>query len=115
MSCIANRAYRLLSATGTSQDAALMSAGPANLCRISGYNARASAVYLKIYNKASTPVVGTDTPALTFYLPASLSFNFRVDYRGFNGLGIGLTTAAADNSTASVTAGDILGLNILIG
>lgn len=115
MSDYSNRAYRLLSATGTGQDAALMSTGPTFIKRITGYNARGSAVYLKIYNKATAPVVGTDTPALTYYLPQSAAFDIELDYRAFHGAGIGLTTAAADNSTASVTAGDILGLNVLIG
>lgn len=104
---------RLLSAAGTT-NATLVKNDQGTLWHITGYNAAASARYLKLYDKASAPTVGTDTPAYTFYLPAQSAF--RLDWekgRYFSiGIGFGLTTARDDNSTAAVTAGDIECLNI---
>lgn len=107
--------FRLLSAVGTQQDAANVKASNGFLFKIMGRNNRASSVFLKLYNKASTPVVGTDVPFATFELAASLSFDIRFEPGLFfsAGIGFGLTTAAADNSVASVTAGDITALNIM--
>lgn len=106
---------RLLSAVGTSQDSTLVKNAAGNLFTIIGTNVATSARYLKFYNKASAPTVGTDTPIMTFYLPPSSSFAFDLPlgYLFATGLGFGLTTAAADNSVAGVTAGDIICLNVL--
>ena len=105
---------RLVSAAGASQDATLVKNGAATLYGIKGYNASASIRYLKLYNKASAPTVGTDTPRLTLALPpaAAFAFDWPQGLAFATGLGFGLVTAAADNSTASVTAGDVVGLNI---
>ena len=102
---------RLLSAAGTT-NATLVSATGVTIKRITGFNARASAVYLKLYDKATAPTVGTDTPRKTLYIPASLAFSFEMDDFFGTGLGYGMTTAGADNSTAALTAADILALNI---
>ena len=45
---------RLLSAAG-STNATIVKASPARLFELIGFNARASAVYFKIYNKITTP------------------------------------------------------------
>ncbi len=104
---------RLLSAAGSTNDTNVK-ASAATLYGIQGYNARASAVYLKLYNLATTPVVGTTVPVKTLYLPATTAFAFDwpEGYSFSAGLGFGLTTAVADNSTAAVTAADILALNL---
>lgn len=104
---------RLLSAAG-SDNATLVKARKGKVLKISGYNARGSAVYLKLYDKATAPTVGTDTPFATIYLAASSAFNHEWE-NGLDftlGLGYGTTTAGADNSTAAVTAADILAMNI---
>lgn len=101
---------RLLSAAA-SVNATLVSSTGVIVGRVTGYNARASAVYLKLYDKASAPAE-TDTPRKTLYLPASSAFALDMEDVFGNGLGYRLTTAGADNSTAALTAADILALNI---
>lgn len=105
---------RLLSAAGTSQDSTLVKNAAGYVSHITGRNNRTSSVYLKLYNKASAPTVGTDVPLVTIEIPASTAFDFAYERGSYfsAGIGFGLTTAAADNSTASVTAGDITCLNI---
>lgn len=108
---MATTTARLLSSAATTNDTNVK--GSAGTLRgIQGHNARTSAVYLKLYNKATAPTVGTDTPVKTIYLPASTSFALDFQYSFSTGLGYGLTTAGADNSTAAVASGDILALNI---
>lgn len=107
-----NTVTRLISAAG-SVNATLVKASAGTVVRVIGYNAKASAVYLKLYNKATAPTVGTDTPAMTIYLPASGAFSIPVDCFFWTGIGFGLTTDNADNGTTALSSGDILGLNII--
>ena len=102
---------RLLSAAASVNSTLVKNHG-GTVKRVIGYNAAATAVYLKLYDKKTAPTVGTDTPRKTLYLPAETAFVIDMDDYFGNGIGFGLTTAGADNSTAALTAGDILGLNI---
>lgn len=81
---------------------------------IQGYNAASAVRYLKLYNGASAPTVGTDVPVKTLALPPSAAFayDFANGYYFSTGIGYGLVTGSADNDNTAVTAGDILGLNI---
>jgi hypothetical protein len=104
---------RLLSAAAsTNADFAKASAG--RLYAIQGYNASSSVRYLKLYNKASAPTVGTDTPVKTLAIPPSVGFAFDWPhgYSFATGIAFALTTGSADADTAALTAGDILGLNL---
>lgn len=102
---------RLVSAAA-STNATSVKAGNGSVKRITGYNAAASARYLKLYDKVSAPTVGTDTPRATFYLPAATAFSLdRDDYFG-QGIAYAITGAAADNDTTALTAGDVVCLNI---
>ena len=99
------------SANSTNPTVAKASAG--KLFLATGYNSSATVTYLKFYDKATAPTVGTDTPVLSLPLPATAVFAF--DLSGFQfttGVSYGLTTAAADNGTTAVAAGAILGLNV---
>lgn len=100
------------SANTTNATAAKASAG--KLFSVNGYNSTATVTYLKFYDKATAPTVGTDTPALTLALPASAVFNYDLGGIAFaTGIGYGLTTVAADNGTTAPAAGAILGLNVV--
>lgn len=110
----ANATARLLSAANTTNSTLVKNAA-GNLFKITGYNAAAALRYLKLYNKASAPTVGTDTPVWTEVLPATAKFT--IDFVAqplyfATGIGFGLTTAGADNDTGALTAADITGLNI---
>lgn len=105
---------RLLSAAGTSGDATLVKSTAGKLYGIQGANVRASAVYLKLYNSGTIPTAGSGTPVKTIYLPPSSAFAFdwAAGLSFTAGIGYTLTTAGADASSASVTAGDIVALNV---
>lgn len=82
---------------------------------ISGYNSNAAVRYLKVYNKATAPTVGTDTPVLTIAIPATSAIPPTLLPMGLYfsaGISYALTTGAADADTGAVGAGDILGLNL---
>jgi hypothetical protein len=108
----ANQAARLLSAAA-SVNATLVVARPCALKGIQGYNARASAVFLKLYDKAAAPSEA-DAPVKTLYLPATsaFAFDFTAGFECAAGLGFRLTTAGADNSNDALSAGDIVCLNL---
>lgn len=104
---------RLLSAAATT-NATSVKTSMGDLFRVRGHNASASARYLKLYNKATAPTVGTDTPVATYYLPPSSPFDIAFDTPLYfsTGLGFALTGAAVDSDTTAIAAGDILCLNI---
>lgn len=110
-----NSTSRLLSAAA-STNATSVKASAGNLHRIRGENTNAARRYLKLYNKASAPTVGTDTPVLTYVLAASAQFDIDVSGAGGHyfsaGIAYALTTAAADADTGALTAGDVACMNI---
>ena len=75
------------------------------------FNGALTTRYIKFYNKATAPTVGTDTPVMTIPIPAGSAANveYNVGIASFPlGLGIGATTAVADNSTAAPSANDCI-------
>jgi hypothetical protein len=73
------------------------------------YNNASSIRVVKLYNKASAPTVGTDTPSHTIVLPANSGANVFTDTGiAFSaGIGLGVTTGIADNDTTAPTANDV--------
>src|SRR4051812_18584165 len=61
--------YQLLSTAATT-NATSVKTTAATLHRMVGVSKRASDCWLKLYNKASAPSVGTDSPILTINIPA---------------------------------------------
>jgi hypothetical protein len=104
---------RLLSALGTT-NSNLVKGSAGRIYAIQGYNTSAAVKYLKLYNKATAPTVGTDTPVKTIALPPSVGFAFDwpAGYYFDTGIGFGISGASADNDTTALTAGDIVGLNV---
>lgn len=78
------------------------------------YNAAATVRYLKFYNKATAPTVGSDTPVLTLPLPpgAAGHVEFTDGIAFSTGIGAGATTGVADNDTGAPSANDVV-VNIL--
>lgn len=70
------------------------------------YNDNASEVYLKLYNKASAPTVGTDTPVITFAIPAGGAANveFAHGITFSTGIAWAVTTGITDADTTAVSA-----------
>lgn len=75
-------------------------------------NTNAAARYLKLYDKASAPTVGTDTPVATILIPAGgrADVVFPGGLAFALGIGFALTTGAANNDTGAVAASEITGV-----
>lgn len=108
---VATHTHRLLSAAATT-NATLVKAGPGAIHRIQGFNNKASAVFLKLYDKATSPTVGTDVPRKTIRLAASANFDYELHDSYQNGIGYALCGAAPDADTTALVAGDIVTMNI---
>ena len=72
-------------------------------------NTNAATRYLKLYNKATAPTVGTDVPVLT--IPVAAGATVQIDggsngIRFGTGIGWALTGAAGDADATAVTAAD---------
>jgi hypothetical protein len=109
-------AYTLLSAATTNAQSVKASAG-----QLYGYyisNVSAGVRFVKLYNKASAPTVGTDTPVLTFPIPtngtsgagANVSFNPGIAFS--TGIAIAITGADGTADTTAIGVGDVR-LNLL--
>lgn len=102
----------------------LLAAGSTNATSVKGsagqvggwylFNAATATRYLKLYNKASAPTVGTDTPFMTIPIPAGAAANVELTAGVAMGTGIAfaLTTGVADSDTGAVTANDVV-VNLL--
>jgi hypothetical protein len=105
---------RLLSSAATT-NATSLKASAGRLFKIRGLNNAASIRYLKLYNKASAPTVGTDVPVITIPLRASADFDIDLGVYGYffsTGIAYAITGAVADADATAIVAGDILALNI---
>lgn len=105
---VAPTALNINSAATTNATSVKTSAG--TLYNISASNTNAAARYLKLYNKASAPVVGTDVPVLILLLPAGASIDHDfglVGHRFTTGIALALTTGIADSDTGAVAANEI--------
>lgn len=105
-------AARLPSSAATT-NATLVKSSAGAIYSVNGYNASAGVIYLKFYDKATAPTVGTDVPVLTYALPPTATFSFEVPFGFSTGIGYGMVTGAADNNTTAIGAGDVLGLTIV--
>lgn len=100
-------------AATTNATSAKASAG--TVYNIDCVNTTAAVKYLKLYNKASAPTVGTDTPVLTIALSPSnarTTVPFHAGMYFATGIAYALTGAAADADTTALVAGDVVGVNI---
>jgi len=98
--------------TTASTNAAVVKAAAGNLSELTICNTTATAAYVKLFNKASAPTVGTDVPIATFRVaPTGTSGDFVVlDFgvggkRFTTGIAICVTAAVAPLDTAVAVAG----------
>lgn len=106
----AGTTYNLV--TTASTNAAIVKASAGMLYEITISNPTATAAYVKLYNKASAPTVGTDIPVLTISVPATSTTTMpvaipfgQVGKRFATGIAISCTAAAAATDTANAVAG----------
>lgn len=104
--------YRLISAASTNSNNIKSSAG-----QLYGFiitNINASARFVKLYNKASAPTIGTDTPVMTLQIPGNSSGSGMVAAEFVSGIafgtgiGIGITANVADTDTTAISANDVI-------
>lgn len=98
--------------SGASTNSTLIIGAVAQLYTMTASNTNAAVRYLKVYDKATAPTVGSDTPKQTIALPPSgatapqLGTAIGQSYSA--GIGFALTTGAADSDTGAVAASEIL-------
>lgn len=103
---------KLVSAATTNATSLKASAG--QIYGIQVYNTNAAARYLKLYNKASAPTVGTDVPVKVITIPgntAGAGSNVSFGDLGVafaTGIAYALTTGAADSDTGAVALSEII-------
>ena len=92
-----------------STNATLLQAGATRVHTIMIMNASAATRYIRFYNKATSPTVGTDVPVCVIAVAATSSKEIALKYElEFPlGLGIAITTGAAYNDSGAATAHDV--------
>lgn len=82
--------------------------------RVYGYvisNPSAAAKFVKLFNKATAPTVGTDTPIRTIMIPAGgiAAYHVAAGLAGFSaGIAIAATGAVGDLDTTALAAADLI-------
>ncbi|HEX5498168.1 MAG TPA: hypothetical protein VFX03_03035 [Thermomicrobiales bacterium] len=105
-----------LTAAAASTNATSLKAAAGTLWEIVALNVSASAVaYLKLYDKASAPTVGTDTPVYVAPIPTAGSANgagvrltFPVGLKFANGIAYAITGGMGDADTTAIAAGQVM-------
>lgn len=102
-------ASNINSAATTNATAVKTSAG--TLFSLNAFNNGAGAAYVKLYNKASAPTVGTDVPVLVIPVPAGSQnqpFTFgTLGHRFTTGIALAITGGPNDNDTTAVAAAQV--------
>lgn len=98
-----------VSAASTNATSLKASAGQVGF--IVASNVNAAIRYLKLYNKASAPTVGTDTPVFVLPIPgntagAGIAINFGAGMEFTTGIAWALTSGAANSDTGAVSASE---------
>jgi hypothetical protein len=96
----------LVAAATTNATSVKASAGTIGFLSI--HNNKASVIYLKIFNKASAPTMGTDTPVFNFGIPAGQTFSLypAMGIRLSTGIAFAVTGGQALLDTTALVAGD---------
>lgn len=103
-----NTISKLSSAANTNPTSVKASAG--NLYSILAHNTGAGDAFIKFYNKASAPTVGTDTPIYTIRIPAGQTVIWEpsISKRFSTGIAFAITGAAGDADTTAIAAAQVL-------
>lgn len=102
-------ASRINAAASTNATSLKASAG--QLYTIDVFNVAAYNVFLKLYNKASAPTVGTDTPVMTIPIQAGGGYSktWPMGLTFATGIAYAITKLQADSDTTVLVAGDLTG------
>ena len=104
--------FKLISAASTNATVVKASAG--NLDTITAISLADETVrYLKLYDKATAPVVGTDVPVLTIPVPTNLKgagivIPVASGIKFLNGISLAITSGVADSDTGAILADEVI-------
>ena len=103
--------YKLISLATTNANVVKASGG--NLYSIVAIGLTSTVRYLKLYNKATAPTVGTDVPLMTIPVPANtqgagISIPFSMGVNFPLGIAIAITSGLADTDTGAILANDVV-------
>lgn len=106
---------KVISAASTNATSAKAFAG-----QVYGYflsNINAAPAYLKLYNKASAPTVGTDVPVMIILIPgnpagAGANCEYANGIQFATGIAYAITTGVANSDTGAVAANEVV-INLL--
>lgn len=90
-------------------NANLVKAGPGAISAVVACNTSAAWKYLKVFNKATAPVPGTDTPIFNIGIPpgSSIALQLPAALRCSAGIGIAITGGSALLDATAVAVGDV--------
>lgn len=100
--------FKLITAAST--NSTLIKSTPGTIYGWFISNLNVSQRYVKLYNKATAPTVGTDVPMITLAIPSDpLTNEYQFNGITFStGIGIAVTTGVADNDTGAVLVNDLV-------
>jgi hypothetical protein len=103
--------YKLISLATTNANVVKSAGG--NLYSIIAIGLTSTVTYLKLYNKETSPIVGTDIPVMTIPIPANtqgagISIPFSVGINFSNGISLAITAGSADNNNVAIGAEDVI-------
>jgi hypothetical protein len=101
--------FKLISAASTNATSVKNTAG--SLLELQASNTNAAARFVKIYDKASAPTVGTDVPKNTYTLPPTTGSVTIVIPNGktfLNGIALAITGAVGDADATAIAASDVV-------
>jgi hypothetical protein len=95
--------------SANTNNAELINKGGTTVRSIVAFNAGGAAAYLKLYDTAAAPTVGTDRPVMVIAVPtvSTVTVPLKEGYRFALGLGIGMVTGAADTDNTAVAANQL--------
>lgn len=109
---IAKFSYQM-PATADTSNAAQIKATPGGVLGWQGRNASGTEYYFKFYNLDRAPVVGTDIPFATIYLPPQDVFPDIPPLDFSVGISMAITPTGANGDTGGLAIpGDVVGINI---
>ena len=103
--------YKLISLATTNANVVKASGG--NLYSIVAIGLSSTVRFLKLYNKATAPIVGTDIPVMTIPIPANtqgagISIPFSMGVNFSLGISIAITAGSADNDSVAILDNEVL-------
>lgn len=100
---------KIMSTAGT--NAGVARNATSKLCGYEFSNSSAAFRYVKLYNKATAPTVGTDVPVRTIGVPpggrVQMTQSLGIAFSA--GIAYAITAAAADNDATAIGAADVIG------